>query len=66
MISLFYSNTGMGSGKTSQALDYLRNKPSFIWMTPLETLAQNTQHRLEECNITVNIIKILLTEKISL
>lgn len=44
-------NTGMGSGKTTQAINFLKNKKEFIWMTPLETLAQNTHHRLEENNI---------------
>jgi len=44
-------NTGMGSGKTHQTINYLKNKNSFIWMTPLEALAQNTQHRLQENNI---------------
>jgi hypothetical protein len=38
----------MGSGKTYQTLKYLKDKESFIWMTPIEALAQNTKHRLEE------------------
>ena len=41
----------MGSGKTFQTLKYLIDKPSFIWITPLEALAQNTKFRLEQDNI---------------
>ena len=41
-------NTGMGSGKTFQTIEYLKNKKSFIWMTPIVALAQNTHYRLEE------------------
>ena len=40
-------NTGMGSGKTFQAIEYLKNYDSFIWLAPIEALAQNTMHRLE-------------------
>ena len=50
-------NTGMGSGKTSQTIDYLEDKNSFIWLTPLETLAQNTYHRLQVKNIECKYYK---------
>ena len=44
-------NTAMGSGKTHQTIDYLKDKQSFIWMTPIIALAQNTKHRLTEKQI---------------
>jgi len=45
-------NTGMGSGKTYQAIEYLsHHSESYIWMTPNIALAQNTTYRLEERNI---------------
>ena len=50
-------NTQMGSGKTTQSIDYLRDKESFIWMTPLISLAQNTKHRLNEENIECKFYK---------
>jgi hypothetical protein len=50
-------NTGMGSGKTFQTLKYLIDKPSFIWITPLEALAQNTKFRLEQDNIECKYYK---------
>jgi len=50
-------NTGMGSGKTFQTLKYLQNQESFIWMTPIEALAQNTKFRLEQDNIDCKYYK---------
>jgi len=50
-------NTGMGSGKTFQAIEYLKNIDSFIWMAPIEALAQNTMYRLEENNIDCKYYK---------
>ena len=50
-------NTQMGSGKTTQSIDYLRDKKSFIWMTPLISLAQNTKHRLNEEGIQCKFYK---------
>ena len=44
-------NTGMGSGKTTQTIDQLRNNNSFIWMTPNVALAQNTHQRMTQNNI---------------
>jgi len=50
-------NTGMGSGKTFQAIEYLKNVDSFIWMAPIEALAQNTMHRLEQNDIDCKYYK---------
>ena len=50
-------NTGMGSGKTYQAIEYLKNVDSFIWMAPIEALAQNTMHRLEQNDIDCKYYK---------
>jgi hypothetical protein len=50
-------NTGMGSGKTYQAIEYLKNVESFIWMAPIEALAQNTMHRLEQNKIDCKYYK---------
>ena len=50
-------NTGMGSGKTFQAIEYLKNQDSFIWLAPIEALAQNTMHRLEQNNINCKYYK---------
>jgi len=50
-------NTQMGSGKTTQSIEYLRDKESFIWMTPLISLAMNTKHRLNEENIECKFYK---------
>ena len=44
-------NTGMGSGKTFQTIKYLKEQSSFIWMTPIIALAQNTSYRLTEDGI---------------
>ena len=35
-------NSGMGSGKTAQTIDYLANHENFVWMTPNIALADNT------------------------
>ena len=56
-------NTGMGSGKTSQTIDYLRNQKSFIWMTPIIALAQNTKQRLGESNVDVKYYKDIATTR---
>ena len=53
----------MGSGKTYQTLKYLIDKPSFIWITPLEALAQNTKFRLEQDNIDCKYYKDFKTSK---
>jgi hypothetical protein len=50
-------NTGMGSGKTYQSIEYLKTQDSFIWMAPIEALAQNTMHRLEENKINCKYYK---------
>jgi len=50
-------NTGMGSGKTYQTVEYLKNKSNFIWITPNIALAQNTRQRLNEANINVSYYK---------
>ena len=39
-------NTGMGSGKTAQTIDYLVDK-EFIWITPNIALTNNTEKRFE-------------------
>ena len=46
-------NVGMGGGKTTQTVDYLKNncltedeKDNFIWMTPNIALADNTYQRM--------------------
>jgi len=44
-------NTGMGSGKTAQTIDYLKNVNKFCWMTPNIALAQNTHHRMVQNKI---------------
>ena len=79
-------NTQMGSGKTTQSIDYLKSiseefkkekrrkikelynddegdyrdaneRGSFIWMTPLISLAQNTKHRLAEEGVKCKFYK---------
>lgn len=45
-------NFGMGKGKTYQTIKYLKDKPSFCWMTPIIALAQNTHYRLTEDGIS--------------
>ena len=50
-------NTSMGSGKTYQTIKYLKDKESFIWMTPIIALAQNTKFRLEEEQIECHYYK---------
>jgi len=79
-------NTQMGSGKTTQSIDYLKSISeefniekqrkikevyngkekdykyaneigSFIWMTPLISLAQNTKHRLNEKEVDCKFYK---------
>ena len=39
-------NVGMGGGKTSQTLDYLRTVKTFIWATPNQALSYNTHTRI--------------------
>ena len=56
-------NTGMGSGKTAQTIDYLVNKESFIWLTPLISLAQNTKQRLKNKNIDFKYYKDIKQEE---
>lgn len=46
-------NTGMGSGKTHQTIEYLKTQPNFLWITPNIALAQNTLHRMEIEDIPV-------------
>lgn len=46
-------NTGMGSGKTHQTIDYLKTKANFLWITPNIALSQNTVHRMELNEIDV-------------
>jgi len=50
-------NTQMGSGKTTQSIDYLKSAGTFIWMTPLISLAQNTKYRLNEEGIPCKFYK---------
>jgi len=50
-------NTGMGSGKTYQTVKYLKDKDSFIWITPNIALAQNTTQRLKADDINVAFYK---------
>ena len=45
-------NVGMGGGKTTQTLDYLKSsKKNFIWITPNISLAENTSFRMKEKKI---------------
>ena len=46
-------NTGMGSGKTTQTINYLKNHNNFIWLCPNIALSKNTLHRLNESNVNV-------------
>jgi len=41
-------NVGMGGGKTSQTIDYLRSVNTFIWATPNQALSYNTHTRICE------------------
>lgn len=43
-------NTGMGSGKTTTTLQYLKehSKESFIWLSPRQTLCLNTYNRMQD------------------
>jgi hypothetical protein len=50
-------NTGMGSGKTFQTIKYLKDKESFIWITPNIALAQNTTQRLRTDGIDIAYYK---------
>ena len=52
-------NTGMGSGKTHQTIEYLHHnsEKSFIWVCPNRALAHNTLSRLEE-PFTTTLIKV--------
>jgi hypothetical protein len=46
-------NIGMGGGKTTQTINYLKTQNNFIWLCPNIALANNTLHRLEQENIPV-------------
>jgi hypothetical protein len=46
-------NTGLGSGKTHQTIEYLKTQPNFLWITPNIALAQNTLYRMETNDIPV-------------
>ena len=50
-------NTNMGSGKTFQTIEYLKDKDSFCWMTPLISLSLNTMDRLTTANIKCKYYK---------
>ena len=41
-------NIGMGGGKTTQTINYLKNNNNFIWFCPNKALANNTLYRLEQ------------------
>lgn len=58
-------NTGMGSGKTYQTIKYLKDQNSFIWMTPIIALAQNTKYRLEQDDINCHYYKEASEEPLS-
>jgi hypothetical protein len=47
-------NTGMGSGKTTQTIDYLKQNNNFCWICPNKSLANNTLFRLTKENISAN------------
>ena len=47
----------MGSGKTYQAIEYLKTQDSFIWMAPIEAFSQNTMYRLEQNKINCKYYK---------
>lgn len=44
-------NLGMGSGKTTNTINYLKNVSSFCWITPNISLADNTFTRIKEAGI---------------
>ncbi len=48
-------NIGMGGGKTTQCVEYLKNNKhmSFIWITPRITLVKNTNNRFKENGLDV-------------
>ncbi len=48
-------NIGMGGGKTTQCVEYLKNNKhmSFIWITPRITLVENTNNRFKENGLDV-------------
>jgi len=46
-------NTGMGSGKTTQTINYLKTIENFLWISPNKALAHNTMYRLREEQIDV-------------
>lgn len=51
-------NIGMGGGKTTQTINYLKNldeDKNFIWITPNISLAKNTFTRIKENKIHCNI-----------
>jgi hypothetical protein len=42
-------NIGMGGGKTTTTLQYLKNSnDTFVWLAPRRTLVENTSHRMNE------------------
>lgn len=47
-------NTGMGSGKTTQTINYLCKNNKFIWLCPNIALSKNTLHRLEKEKVKVS------------
>lgn len=40
-------NIGMGGGKTTTTLEYLKKSDSFIWLAPRQTLVLNTSFRMK-------------------
>lgn len=51
-------NTGMGSGKTTQTIEYIKHGcPSFLWITSNIALALNTLNRFEQSRIDVAYYK---------
>jgi hypothetical protein len=47
-------NIGMGGGKTTMTVDYLKNsKKSFIWLAPRQALVMNTHQRYTQNNMNV-------------
>ena len=47
-------NTGMGSGKTTQTINYLKQNNNFCWICPNKSLANNTLFRLTKENVITN------------
>lgn len=44
-------NCGMGSGKTTQTINFLKSEQNFLWISPNIALAENTLTRLSSENI---------------